>query len=181
MPTRGKQCSTEQMPFIKDKFPTYNGFANASVQDILGDKLNSALHLKVTDFHSMVFINEGGKMLAKYLPNEAQVAPINGIITTDINKDGNLDLIIAGNNFDTEVETARYDAGTGLVLLGDGKGEFEALSCLESGIFANKNVKDIKQLKNSDGENLIIVANNHGPLQIFESNAGKKEMIGSLQ
>jgi hypothetical protein len=116
VPTRGKECSTEQMPFIKDKFPTYNSFANATLNDILGEKINSALHLEVTTFHSMVFLNEGGKMVAKQLPSAAQIAPINGIVTTDVNEDGNIDLIIAGNNFDTEVETARYDAGTGLNL-----------------------------------------------------------------
>ncbi len=181
VPTRGKQCSTEQMPFIKEKFPTYNGFANASVQDILGDKINAALHLKVTDFHSMVFINDGGSFKAKKLPNEAQVAPINGIIPTDLNKDGNIDLIIAGNNFDTEVETARYDAGTGLALIGDGKGDFKAMACSESGIFANKNVKDIKMIQNEKGESLILVANNNGPMQIFQANNEGSEMIGSLQ
>jgi len=181
VPTRGKQCSTEQMPFIEEKFPTYNGFANASVEDILGDKLNSALHLEVTDFHSMVFINEGGKMIAKNLPNLAQIAPINGIVTTDVNDDGNVDLIVAGNNFDTEVETARYDGGTGLVLIGDGTGALNPLSVLESGIFANKNAKDIKLIKDASGNSLIVVMNNNGPLQIFKRNTGTREMIGLVE
>jgi len=181
VPTRGKQCSTEQMPFIKKKFPTYNGFANASVEDILGDKLNTALHLEVTTFESMVFINDGGKMVAKKLPNHAQIAPINGIVTTDLNEDGNVDLIVAGNNFDTEVETARYDGGTGLVLIGDGTGAFNPLSVLESGIFANKNAKDIKLVKDSKGNSLIVVMNNNGPLQIFKSKQKAEGMFGLIE
>ena len=181
VPTRGKQCSTEQMPFIKDKFPTYNEFANASIEDILGDKVKSALHLKVTDFNSMIFTNDGGKMTAKKLPNHAQIAPINGIVTTDVNGDGNIDLIVAGNNFDTEVETPRYDGGTGLVMVGDGTGSFTPLSVLESGIFANKNVKDIKLLKDAEGLATIVVANNNGSAQVFKRNKDDNKMIGSVE
>ena len=175
VPTRGRQCSSDQMPFIKEKFPTYNSFANASIEDIYGDKLNSALHLQVTNFQSLILINEGGKFTIKPLPNEAQTAPINGIIATDINNDNNVDLIIAGNNFDTEVETARYDAGTGLVMLGNGKGDFNPLSIKESGFFANQNVKDIKLINNK----FLVVANNNAATQVFELNQDGKR-IGAL-
>jgi len=181
VPTRGKECSTEQMPFIKDKFPTYNSFANATLNDILGEKINSALHLEVTTFHSMVFLNEGGKMVAKQLPSAAQIAPINGIVTTDVNEDGNIDLIVAGNNFDTEVETARYDAGTGLILLGNGMGDFNSVSIVESGIFANKNAKDIKQIKDADGNSVILVLNNNGPLQVFKKKFEDSKQIGFVE
>ena len=181
VPTRGKQCSTEQMPFIKEKFPTYNGFANASVEDILGDKLNSALHLEVTTFYSMVLKNESGKLVASAIPSEAQIAPINGIVTTDVNKDGNIDIIVAGNNFDTEVETARYDSGTGLIMLGDGAGNFKTLSCQESGIFANRNVKDIEQIKDAKGNSILLVLNNNGPLQVFKSTKKASGMIGYIE
>lgn len=178
VPTRGRQCSSQQMPFIKEKFKSYNGFANATMKDIYGDKLKSALHLEVNSFYSVVMINEGGSFAVKNLPNEAQVAPINGIVTTDINKDGNIDLILAGNNFDTEVETARYDAGTGLIALGDGNGNFAPLSIMESGIFANQNVKDIK-LVNGANSSFIVVANNNGPVQVFQSKQIQNKSLGS--
>lgn len=179
VPTRGRECSSQQMPFIKEKFKSYNGFANATMSDIYGEKLNAALHLEVNSFYSSVLINNGGRFDVKKLPNQAQVAPINGIVTTDINKDGNIDLIMAGNNFDTEVETARYDAGTGLIALGDGKGNFEPLSIEESGLFANQNVKDIKLLNGSNGVYLV-VANNNGPLQVFQYINTAEKSLGGL-
>ena len=53
VPTRGRQCSSEQMPFIKEKFETYNAFAHAGIEDILGkENLEKSLHLQVTDFES---------------------------------------------------------------------------------------------------------------------------------
>ena len=180
VPTRGRECSSQQMPFIKEKFKSYNGFANATMKDIYGDKLKSALHLEVNSFYSVAMLNQGGSFEVKKLPNKAQVAPINGIVTTDINKDGNIDLILAGNNFDTEVETARYDAGTGLIALGDGKGNFSPMSVPESGLFVNKNVKDIKLIDSANGKTLVVVANNNGPVQVFRLNKNNSRRLGSL-
>ncbi|MFT7452481.1 MAG: hypothetical protein ACI9VN_003215 [Patescibacteria group bacterium] len=169
VPTRGRQCSSEQMPFIKDKFPTYKEFATAGIDDILGkDKMKEALNLTVTDFESKVLINNGdGTYSAKALPRLAQAAPLNGIIVKDINKDGNLDLISAGNMYNTEVETPRYDAGTGLIMMGDGKGNFEAIPSGTSGFFADKDVKDIALLR-TKGKDLVLVANNGEALEVFQ-------------
>jgi len=181
VPARGRQCSSEQMPFIKQKFPTFNAFANASLEDIYGEKgLEEALHLQATEFHSLVLINDGnGKFSHKYLPNSAQIAPINSIIIDDLDEDGNMDLIIAGNNYDTEVETPRYDAGNGLIMKGLGDGTFEPLSVAKSGFFAPGNVKNIQLLKAADGNSkLILIANNNAPLEIFKID---KKMQLSLQ
>jgi len=43
-----------------------------------------------------------------------------GIIAHDVDGDGNLDLIVAGNLYDAEPNTPRADAGNGLWLKGDG-------------------------------------------------------------
>ncbi|MFQ5447195.1 MAG: FG-GAP repeat domain-containing protein, partial [Saprospiraceae bacterium] len=169
VPTRGRQCSSQQMPFIKDKFPTYKDFANAGVEDILGkENLKESLHLQVTTFESIVLLNEGGRFVVQDLPNEAQIAPINGIICSDLDDDGNQDIILAGNNFDAEVETPRYDAGSGLVLKGNGDGTFRPVLPRQSGFYAPGNVKYICLLNHAPGDNkLILVANNNAPLQVF--------------
>ncbi len=169
VPTRGRQCSSEQMPFIKDKFPTFKDFANAGVEDILGkENLEAALKLEVTTFESMILINNGGSFKASHLPNEAQIAPINGIICDDFDQDGNKDLLIAGNNFDAEVETPRYDAGTGLVLKGDGHGHFQPMLCTESGFYAPQNIKDVAMLKLAgSNDRLVLLSVNDAPLKAF--------------
>ncbi|NBC24897.1 MAG: hypothetical protein GVX78_04700 [Bacteroidetes bacterium] len=168
VPARGRECSSDQMPFIKEKFPTYKEFALAELDDIYGDdKLESALHEQVKTFSSTVFINRRDGFEAQPLPNLAQISPIMGIEVLDINQDGNLDIIAAGNMYNTEVETPRYDAGNGVVLLGDGNGSFRALDVHESGLYAPKNVKDIAVLKAKGKAKYLLVANNDDEPGLF--------------
>lgn len=177
VPTRGRECSSDQMPFIKKKFPTYKDFAMAELDEILGEeKLSESLHLHVNTFESTVLLNDGNKFTTRALPNLAQISPVNDILTHDFNKDGHSDLLIAGNMYNSEVETARYDAGNGLLLLGDGKGGFMPVPVHESGFSASKNVKDLALLNAADGSKLIIVANNDDRPQVYKFS--KPEMIG---
>ena len=173
LPVRGRECSSQQCPMILQKFPTYQEFANADLAGIYTpEKLAGALHLQATMFRSTVFINDGkNRFNAMDLPPLAQVAPINQVLPTDVNGDGHVDLIIAGNNWGAEVETARYDAGIGQVLLGDGKGRFVPMPVMRSGFFAWGNVKDLALVPTAAGSPLIVVANNAGPLQVFRRSA----------
>lgn len=166
LPLRGRQCSSEQMPFIKDKFPTFESFATADLSDIYSEeRLQKALHKEVTTFASAILINEGnGKFSLHNLPNEAQMAPINDILIKDLNKDGKLDLICAGNLFSAEVETVRYDAGKGVCLLGDGKGGFTPLAPSATGFYAPGNAKSLAWLEVS-GVPHVFVGNNQAAMQ----------------
>jgi enediyne biosynthesis protein E4 len=170
LPVRGRECSSQQCPMIQQKFPTYTEYANADLAGIYtAEKLATALHLQATMFRSSVFLNDGkNHFTAHALPNLAQVAPINAIIPLDVDADGHLDLVCTGNNWGAEVETARYDAGIGLVLRGDGKGAFAPMPVLQSGFFTWFNAKDMALLKTGTGkEPLLVVANNNAPLQVF--------------
>jgi len=126
-PLRGRQCSSEQIPALKKKFETYDLFASADASAIYGDnKLENALHYEATTFASTYFENKGdGTFEAHELPMLAQISSVNDFIVEDFNTDGHLDILLAGNLYHAEVETARNDAGYGLLLLGDGKGNFE--------------------------------------------------------
>nr|MBS0038181.1 VCBS repeat-containing protein [Saprospiraceae bacterium] len=170
VPSRGRECSSEQMPFILSKFPTYEDYATASLMDVYGeDNIQEALHLQVNTFASAVLLNRGGHFEHRKLPNLAQISPINQIIVEDVNNDGIPDLIIAGNMYNTEVETPRYDAGSGLVLIGNGEGDFEPKTVIETGFFAPHNVKDLAILRNTaSGKPLILVSNNDDRLQVFK-------------
>ncbi len=179
VPARGRECSSDQMPFIKEKFPTYKEFALAELNDIYGgDKLESALHEQVKTFSSTVFMNRPDGFEAIALPNLAQISPIMGIEVLDIDQDGNLDIIAAGNMYNTEVETPRYDAGNGVVLLGDGTGAFRALDVYESGLYAPKNVKDIALLKTAVGGRYLLIANNNDKPKLFRIRL--QEALGAI-
>ena len=173
VPVRGKECSTAQMPFISQKFPTYQSFAESSLSDIYGEeKLHDALHYSVNYFKSAFIENKGnGQFEFHDLPIEAQLAPINAILAQDFNNDGNLDLVVAGNYYQTEVETPQYDAGKGLVLIGNGDGTFNAsLQIKNNGLILPFDVKDLGLISIQNQVPGIIVANNNNILQFFAYN-----------
>jgi hypothetical protein len=168
-PLRGRSCSAQQVPDIKYDFPTYNQFASANLLDVYGlDKLNPALHYEAKTFASAFLENKGqGRFDMTPLPNEAQVSSVNDIIVIDLNQDGHKDLILAGNLFPAEVETPRNDAGIGLVLLGDGKNNFEPVPATSSGLVVPYDVKSMALLPSKKGSRIIFGVND-GPVQIFE-------------
>ena len=166
-PLRGRECSSNQMPFIKEKFKTYDAFGRATLNEVYGDKLKDALHYEANWMASSYIENLGdGTFSVKALPMKAQISTVQGAMVSDVNHDGHQDVILAGNLYQMEVETPRQDASVGLVLLGDGKGELKAIPYSESGFFAAGDVKSIKKLRGPGGRTLVLTVNNNGPLNI---------------
>ncbi len=167
-PIRGRSCSIEQVPKLRGKFPTFESFGNSNLKEIYGTDLDKALHLKAKNFASIYIENIDGKAFKiKELPKLAQVSSINSILIEDYNKDGNKDVLITGNLFSSEIETPRNDAGIGLLLKGDGVGNFNVAEVNESGFFTPHDAKDMRKIKIGEN-NAVIVANNNYYLQIFK-------------
>ena len=150
------------------RFPTYAGFAAASVEQLFGAApLRRALHYQTDTFASVYLQNNGdGTFTSVPLPNLAQISPIRGIIVHDVDGDGNLDLIVAGNLYDTEPNTPPADAGNGLWLKGDGRGHFTPVSPVESGFLAPRNVTGLALIQTPAGK-AVLVANTGDSLQAF--------------
>lgn len=161
-PVRGRECSSQQIPAIKTKFPDYESFSNATLEDIYTKKdLDNALHYQVKSFASVYLENRNGKFIVHQLPIEAQMSSINQILIDDYDKDGHLDALIAGNLYWSEVETPRNDAGTGLLLKGNGKGIFTSVPAYESGFFTLGDVKDMELVEVSHKKIAVVVKNNN--------------------
>lgn len=177
-PVRGRECSSQQMPFILEKFPTYQQFAEASLEQIYGpDKLAASLHLQAEEMRSGIFWNEGAsKFRFEALPFMAQLTPVNSILVRDVDGDGHLDLLLAGGNHDTEVETVAYDAGIGTTLLGDGQGGFRVLPNLRSGFWAEGNVKDVQAVPCATGGTYLMIARSDGFMGVLH-HAGAKGAV----
>ena len=124
----GSDHAPEIDPFIAEKFENFISFAEASLEDIMGeDNLADALHYEVKNLSSICLINNGNGTFKKIqLPKEAQFSPIMNFTIADIDQDQSPEIIAIGNLYPTEVETTRYDASIGTVLkYYDGK--FEVL------------------------------------------------------
>lgn len=169
-PLRGRECSSSQIPSIKNKFPTYDAFASADLQQVYGSgNLQEALHYEANTFASSIIYNEdNGKFRVESLPELAQISSVNSILIDDFNNDLKADLIIAGNLHVAEVETPRNDAGYGLLLSGDGKGNFTPLNYEHTGLAIYGDVKKIKTIRIGETSNRgVIVARNNEYLQVI--------------
>ena len=102
------------------------------------------------------------------LPMQAQISQLCGMVVDDFDGDGNLDVAINGNDYGTEVSTGRYDAFNGLMLKGDGKGNFKPLSIQQSGIYIPGDGKALVKLIGAKGNYLLAASQNRDAMKIFE-------------
>jgi len=172
-PLRGRECSSQQMPGIKQKFEDYASFSTATLEDVYTEEyLEKSLHYQIKSFASVYLENKEGKFIMHQLPNLAQISSINQILVDDIDGDSNLDVVIAGNLHSSEVETPRNDASNGLLLKGDGQGSFEPVLGNKSGLYAPGDVKDMAKIIVNGKEHLLI-SKNSDYLQLIKVNKSK--------
>lgn len=168
VPFRGRECSSNQMPFIAEKFPTYDMFAKATLEDIYGEELLEAYKKEVNEFRSLLLVNRGNGLFdITPLPIEGQMAPLLDCEAMDLNNDGMEDLILVGNIYNTEVETPRLDAGSGLVLYANGNAGYKYERGFQTGFYVGGNVKSMANLK-IKGIDHFIVGRNNGSLAILK-------------
>ncbi|MCH8905142.1 MAG: VCBS repeat-containing protein [Bacteroidetes bacterium] len=111
--------------------------------------------------------NKGnGKFVMHELPIEAQFSTAYGIVIEDFNNDGDLDILLAGNFYVSEVETGRADAGIGLLMEGNGNNGFTPVPVYKSGFYAPHDVRDLALL-NTDKGAILIIANNNDKPQLY--------------
>ena len=170
-PVRGRQCSSNQMPFIKEKFPSYDAFGQASITEIYGiENLDQSIQYKATRFETSYIENLGnGKFKIRPLDHLAQLSSTNSIVVVDVNADGHKDLVISGNLYDSEVETPRNDGSYGLCLLGNGKGHFKAMMPYESGLVVQGEVRNARRITIA-GRKALVFAKNNDYVQIQSIN-----------
>jgi len=150
------------------RFPTYGSFAQVSITQLFTPvQLEEALHYQADTFASVYLRNNGdGTFTSSLLPSLAQISPIKAMVPYDVDGDGHLDLIVAGNLYDAEPNTPRADAGNGLWLRGDGRGHFTPVPPAESGFLAPLNVAGLALIDTPKGK-AVIVANTGDSLQAF--------------
>lgn len=161
-PVRGKQCSSQQLPELKEKFKDYNSFAIADVEDVYSDLgLKDALELNANTFSSYILQNDKGHFNKIKLPSYAQISSINDILIDDFDHDGMKEVLVAGNLYTSEVETTRNDASYGSLITFDKKLEnLRAIQPSKSGLFIQGDCKKIGKIRIGEINYLISAINN---------------------
>ena len=157
----------EQVPTKRPKFTSYESYSNARLTDIFGDdELKDAKKL-VANYLKTVLLtqNAQGKFEEKTLPIEVQYAPIYTIIVTDYDQDGRKDLVLCGNLNKSRLKFGKYDANYGLLLKGDGKGQFLSIPQRQSGFNLQGDVRSAISIKGY----ILFGINQHG-IRTFKTN-----------
>lgn len=169
-----------QIAAMRARFKTYESYSDVTFEEsFLPEEIEGSYILRSHLFESSFLENLGnGQFSIRALPKECQMGPIEGILIDDFNGDGELDALLTGNSYTTEVSIGRYDALKGTVLKGNGKGQFSTLSMEESGFLNDWDASALSKLIKADGTMYVLVANNDAALEIFELNQKEGQFKG---
>jgi enediyne biosynthesis protein E4 len=164
----------EQVPSIKKKFLLNEDYSKASLSQILEEE--SSINFTCSEMNSCWFENMGKVKFVKHiLPLQAQFAPVNAILCQDFNGDGIKDLLIAGNEYQADVMTGRYDASYGLLLKGSNEKIFTPVPPMQTGFAVKGDVKDMKYLIDKNKNVKILVSINNEKMRIYKVNTSNKK------
>lgn len=168
-PVHPREALTGQVASLRGVVERYSQYGGMGIQDLFAkEKFKNSIVLKGTMFSSVYIQNNGNnKFEIRPLPIEAQFSPMFGTVVTDLDEDGNLDILSVGNSYASEVLTGYYDAGIGNYLQGDGKGNFKAVSVTQSGFFVDGDAKAMAKLVSKDGEEIMLITQNNDDLKVY--------------
>ena len=158
-----------QLAFGFNAFSHYLDIKGVGQVDNAADDFDLLLLRFQWDDKASVYLENNGRnnFKVKLLPVEAQYSPLYGTVVTDVNEDGNLDLLAVGNSYASETLSGYYDAGIGNYLQGDGGGNFKSVPVTKSGFFVNGDTKGLSRLILGNGKQLFLVTQNRDSLKVF--------------
>ncbi|MEE1973742.1 MULTISPECIES: VCBS repeat-containing protein [Maribacter] len=165
-----------QISAMRARFQSYESYSDVTFQKaFLPEEIEGSYILRSQLFESSFLENLGnGEFSIGALPKISQMGPIEGVLVEDFDGDGNLDALLTGNSYTTEVSIGRYDAIKGIVLKGGGNGQFSSIPIGKSGFLNDWDASALSKLTSADGGTYILVANNDAALKIFELNNNYK-------
>jgi hypothetical protein len=157
------------LPYLKKKYLKYDSYKEQTIEDIFTkEQLAKAVKLEAKEMRSSVLLNnKNGTFTLKPLPTEAQFSTVSGIAVNDYDGDGKADILLGGNFYQSKPEAGIYDASYGLLLKGEGNGNFKPVDESQSGILVKGQVRNITSIK-AGKKNLTIFSMNNEAPKIFE-------------
>jgi len=165
MPIPMKKELTAQLPGLKKENLRHSEYAKKSIQELIpAGALKKADMMEATYFRSAVAMNDGkGNFEVMPLPKEVQFSSVHAIWCGDLNGDGQLDLVLGGNDAGFTPQFSKLDASFGHVLLNRGGGNFERVENRVSGFFVRGDVKQVLGVTTVGGPRLLVLVNDRMP------------------
>jgi enediyne biosynthesis protein E4 len=151
-----------QIPSIKKKMSRYEYYSKAQMEDVFDKSLlETALRKEAYTSQTKLFINDGkGRFTEKTLPIQVQFSAVKDVLMKDMDGDGNMDVLLVGNEYGTDVDSGRQDASFGCFLKGDGRSGFVSIPNKKVGMKLKGNARKISVAKPG---NQILVWMNESP------------------
>lgn len=174
VPWRGMHLVEAAMPWVRQRTPTHAAYAQASIQEILGDQLNRAKEVRAVSLESMVFFNRGTHFEAVPLPAQAQWTPMMSVHVADLDGDGHEDIFASQNFFAVRTEDDRQDAGLSLWLKGDGQGGLAPVPAKISGlrVYGDQRGAALADF-DADGRVDVVVSQNAAETRLFHNQTAR--------
>jgi hypothetical protein len=152
----------DQMVFLKRKYTSYASYADATINDIFSkDVVDKSPVLQCKEMSSIILENKGNFKFSRHeLPEEVQFSRVSGIVGTDLDKDGKIDLMVSGNFSPYRVQLGPCDASVGSILRQIAPFKFESQQPSKTGFWATGDVRNMILL---DGMRILISVNNSSP------------------
>ncbi|MEJ1241760.1 VCBS repeat-containing protein [Chryseolinea sp. T2] len=164
-----------QLPSLKKRLLNFSDYKGKRMEEIFGPKeIASSVRLNVYDMKTSVWINKGNSKFERIdLPYEAQYFPVYAIMVDDFNGDGAQDILLGGNLYRAKPETGIYDAGFGLVLAGNGLGQFNTMTPDQSGLYVSGEIRSLLKVRGSHHSRILIGVNNQ-PIRTYKYDTNTK-------
>ena len=150
----------DQISMMRSSFPDYKSYADATIEQIFTpEQMKGVKHIKANYLSTACFISDAhGKLHNVPLPLQAQYSPVYTITTLDYDHDGKEDVLLCGNINNTRLRFGKYDANFGVLLKGDGKGNYKYVPQIQSGFKLWGDVRGVLPINNT----LLFSINNKG-------------------
>lgn len=154
------------VPPWKARFLNYKDYALQTLDEVVPAAERSGATVRQANRLESAVLRRGADRSFRFeaLPREAQIAPIYGIVPLDVNGDGHLDLLLAGNFDGVKPEIGRMAASEGLLLLGSAAGTFTAVPPKASGFRVPGQTRALRPLRTRAGMHVLVARNNAAPL-----------------
>lgn len=177
-PVHLKMDLFRQLNFLKKKYQKYEAYSKATTEDIIPPgTLSKAKRLKAETFASSILWNNESGFKLKALPLEAQFAPVYASLAIDADADQDLDILLVGNRYSTEVFEGRHDALNGLYLENDGSGNFSISNSGNHGFNADGDARSLVQYVASDKNVYLLAGINDQKPKIFKQHSKENQEL----
>jgi len=168
---------SQYLPLIKNKYSNNNAFARASTNEIISGIQRNG-HYMINQLATVLLENLGDSSFqVKPFSKMIQRAPAMGLLIDDFNKDGNYDILVAGNFEQMAPGKHPLNGSSASFLNGNGKGDFWIQMSYISGFNTSASGRDLILVHLKSGEQLILQSQYDETIKAWKLQNSDSDMI----